>query len=210
MRTRPAGDRVRTALETVTGAVMIGLGPGWHSTAGDPGYRGPMPVTIVPYDDVHRRAVLDLSLRAWEPVFPRTRAAVPGFVYDAFYPGGWRARQLADLAAVLDGEPRNVDVALVGTAVAGWVCTRLHPDDDMGEIHVLAVDPEHQRRGIGALLSARAFDRVRAAGLRMVMVETGDDPGHAPARAAYEALGFERWPVARYFRDLGPDSLSGP
>jgi hypothetical protein len=33
-------------------------------------------------------------------------------------------------------------------------------------------------------------------------VETGDDPGHAPARAAYERTGFERWPVARYFREL--------
>ncbi|GAA1392697.1 hypothetical protein GCM10009613_38140 [Pseudonocardia kongjuensis] len=71
----------------------------------------------------------------------------------------------------------------------------------MDEIAVLAVDPEHQRR---------ASDRVRAAGLRMVMVETGDDPGHAPARAAHEALGFQRWPVARYFRDLGPGGLSGP
>lgn len=161
-----------------------------------------MAVTITPYAGEHRQPVLDLSLRAWEPVFPRTREAVPGFVYDAFYPDGWRARQLADLSAVLDGEPQNVDVALVRGAVAGWVCTRLHPGDDMGEIHVLAVDPEHQRHGVGAALTARSFDRVRSAGLRMVMVETGDDPGHAPARAAYEAYGFERWPVARYFRDL--------
>ncbi|MEU6696417.1 LysE family translocator [Pseudonocardia sp. NPDC046786] len=40
----------------------------------------PLPLhgTLGPYDDGHRRAVLDLSLRAWEPVFPRTRAAVPG------------------------------------------------------------------------------------------------------------------------------------
>nr|WP_255426860.1 GNAT family N-acetyltransferase [Pseudonocardia sp. C8] len=102
----------------------------------------------------------------------------------------------------MDGEPQNVDVALVDGTVAGWVCTRLHPEDDMGEIHVLAVDPRFQRRGIGTALAAHAFGRVRAAGLRMVMVETGDDPGHAPARAAYEALGFARWPVARYFKHL--------
>ena len=36
----------------------------------------------------------------------------------------------------------------------------------------------------------------------MVMVETGGDRGHAPARATYEGLGFQRWPVARYFKDL--------
>lgn len=163
-----------------------------------------MPVTITPYTDGYRQPVLDLSLRAWEPVFPQTQQAVPGFVYESFYPDGWRTRQFADLAAVLDDEPGNVDVALVDEAAAGWVCTRLHPEDNMGEIHVLAVDPRHQRRGIGAALAAHSLDRVRAAGLRMVMVETGGDPGHAPARAAYEALGFERWPVARYFKDLNP------
>jgi hypothetical protein len=38
--------------------------------------------------------------------------------------------------------------------------------------------------------------------MTMVMVETGGDPGHAPARGAYEAAGFERWPVARYFKAL--------
>jgi hypothetical protein len=36
----------------------------------------------------------------------------------------------------------------------------------------------------------------------MVMVETGGDPGHAAAQAGYEAAGFERWPVARYFKNL--------
>lgn len=38
----------------------------------------------------------------------------------------------------------------------------------------------------------------------MVMVETGGDRGHVPARATYEAEGFVRWPVARYFKDLAP------
>ena len=35
------------------------------------------------------------------------------------------------------------------------------------------------------------------------VVETGGDPGHAPARAAYEAAGFTLLPIARYFRVLG-------
>jgi ribosomal protein S18 acetylase RimI-like enzyme len=146
--------------------------------------------------------VLDLSIRAWQPVFRQTRHAVPGFVYDSFYPHGWRARQLTDLATVLDGEPENVDVAIVDKNAAGWIYTRLHPEDDMGEIYISAVDPHYQRKGVGAALSAHSFARVRRHGLRMIMVETGCDPGHAPARAAYESLGCERWPVARYFRDL--------
>jgi ribosomal protein S18 acetylase RimI-like enzyme len=160
---------------------------------------------IRPYSSVDREAVLDLAIRAWAPVFPLTEAAVPAFVYASFYPHGWERRQRDDLAAVVDGEPEGVDVAMSGDQIVGWVCTRLHPDDSMGEVYVLAVDPASQRRGVGAELLASAFERIRAAGLRMVMVETGDDPGHAPARAAYEAMGFERWPVARYFKDLDPE-----
>lgn len=157
---------------------------------------------IEPYAEHHRAAILGLSVRAWAAVFPLTRAAVPRFVYESFYPQGWETRQVADLAAVLDQEPENVDVALEGATVTGWVCTRLHPEDRMGELYVLAVDPDHQRRGIGSALLDHSIARARAAGMAMVMVETGDDPGHAPARASYEAAGFERWPVARYFKEL--------
>ena len=159
-------------------------------------------VRIVNYMPEYRDDVLALSLRAWEPVFPLVRDAVPGFVYEAFYPKGWKERQYRDMAAVLDDEPENVAIALEGNQLVGWVCTRLHPEDSMSEVYVLAVDPVHQRKGIGRALMNRSFDAGRKAGMSMVLVETGDDPGHAPARRAYEAAGFERWPVARYFKNL--------
>lgn len=134
-------------------------------------------MNIEPYAEHHRQTILDLSVRAWAPVFPLTQAAVPRFVYESFYPHGWKTRQLADLAALLDHEPENADVALEGSTVVGWVCTRRHPEDRMGELYVLAVDPDHQRRGIGSALMHHSLARVRAAGMTMVMVETGDDPG---------------------------------
>lgn len=158
---------------------------------------------IVAYRTQYRKALLDLSIRAWEPVFPRLAGDVPSFVYHSFYPDGWRKRQYNDLAGTLDGEPGQIDVALHDECPVGWVCTRLHPEDRMGEVHVLVVDPRHQHRGIGNALMNHSFRRTRAAGMRMVMVETGDDRGHAPARALYVSAGFERWPVARYFKDLG-------
>lgn len=156
---------------------------------------------IVAYDPTFRDALLELSIRAWEPVFPLLQDEVPPFVYRAFYPDGWRERQRADLALVLDNE-EAVDVALDSGRPVGWVCTRLHPDDSMGEVYVIAVDPACQRRGVGRALMEQSFVRARAAGMTMVMFETGDDSGHAPARATYESIGFERWPVARYFKDL--------
>lgn len=159
-------------------------------------------VLIAEYSTQYRDDILALSLRAWEAVFPAVRAAVPSFVYDSFYPTGWRERQYRDIATVLDNEPENVSIALDEDGVAGWVCTRLHPEDSMGEIYVLAVDPDHHRNGVGSALMADSFDRARRAGMSMVLVETGDDPGHDPARRTYEAAGFQRWPVARYFKNL--------
>lgn len=56
---------------------------------------------------------------------------------------------------------------------------------------VLAVDPGFQRRGIGRALMEHSQARALDAGMVMMMVETGDDPGHEPARAVYEACGYQ-------------------
>jgi ribosomal protein S18 acetylase RimI-like enzyme len=157
---------------------------------------------ISTYETKHSQALLELSMRAWAQVFPALEQAVPRFVYECFWPHGWERRQFSDLAKLLDDEPENVDVALIGGNPVGWVCTRLHPEDNMAEIYVVAVDPDYQRQGIGKALLAKAKERAISAGMSMVMVETGDDPGHTPARGMYEANGFERWPVARYFLNL--------
>lgn len=157
---------------------------------------------IASYRQEQRSAVIELSIRAWEPVFAKLRTAVPAYVYDSFWPNGWEVRQRADIAGLLDSAPDTVHVAAEGDEVLGWVGVQLHPEDHMGEVHILAVDPAHQRRGIARALLDHAFATIRRAGMRMVMVETGGDPGHAASRATYESMGFERWPVARYFKDL--------
>ncbi|MDH3581936.1 MAG: GNAT family N-acetyltransferase [Hyphomicrobiales bacterium] len=70
------------------------------------------------------------------------------------------------------------------------------------DLSVKAWSPDHQRRGIARTLMEFAEQRIRASGMKMVMVETTGDSGHAPARLTYEASGYERWPVARYFKRL--------
>ena len=96
----------------------------------------------------------------------------------------------------------SVWIARSEEKTVGYIGIRIHPEDMMGEIYIIAVDPDHQGRGAASMLMRFAFDEIKRAGMKMVMVETGGDPGHAPARRAYEAIGFERWPVARYFKQL--------
>jgi ribosomal protein S18 acetylase RimI-like enzyme len=161
-----------------------------------------MSYEIRQFSPENKQQVLAISLRAWAPVFEKLQPAVPPYVYDAFYPEGWRIRQSRDIELFLESNNGLIWVAIASGSVVGWVGARLHPQDNMGEIYILAVDPDHQRRGIAQALMKRAMEQMRAAGMAIVMVETGDDPGHAPSRATYERAGFERWPVARYFLKL--------
>jgi GNAT superfamily N-acetyltransferase len=159
-------------------------------------------IQILPYAPTYRQALLDLSLAAWEPVFSNMRPAVPDYVFQAFYPDGWKKRQLADIDAFIDESADLIWLALRDDILVGWVGGKIHPEDRMGEIFILAVAPTAQRQGIAGALMEHVFNFMRGSGMSMMMVETGDDPGHAPSRAAYEQAGFERWPVARYFRKL--------
>jgi ribosomal protein S18 acetylase RimI-like enzyme len=159
-------------------------------------------IVISPFAPEHRQAVLALSQAAWAPVFQILQPAVPEFVYGNFYPDGWLPRQMADISAFLDQEPDMAWIAQIGEKYVGWIGGRLHPEDNMGEIYILAVDPAAQRQGVAKALMAHLTRIMQDRGMKMVMVETGDDPGHAASRATYENAGFERWPVARYFRKI--------
>lgn len=159
-------------------------------------------IEIVRFDPQHKDAVIALTVRAWAPVFAKTELEVPRFVYDAFYPDGWEPRQRADAAALLETEPQNLWLAFKGKELVGFIGIRIHAEDRMGEIYIIAVSPTHQREGVGRQLMQFAEERIREAGMKMIMVETVGDAGHAPARRAYEAFGFEQWPVARYFKPL--------
>ncbi|MGP1387501.1 MAG: hypothetical protein ACTS2F_28325 [Thainema sp.] len=55
---------------------------------------------------------------------------------------------------------------------------------------------------MGSALIQFALDWMTEAGMSIAMVETGGDPGHAPAHYVYEKGGFELFPIARYFKKL--------
>ncbi len=159
-------------------------------------------IKILPYLPTHRDAVISLSLAAWAPVFPALQSEVPDYVYSSFYPNGWEARQMADIETFLDQEADMTWVAVCNNAVVGWIGGRIHTEDSMGEIYILAVAPDFQRQGVAAILIAQLTQYMQDQGMTMMMVETGDDAGHAASRATYERAGFDRWPVARYFRKI--------
>jgi ribosomal protein S18 acetylase RimI-like enzyme len=161
-----------------------------------------MELRIEPYAIHHLDAVVRLSLRSWTPVFDSIRQSMNADVYRVFYPEDWRVSQQKAVEDVCAAEDTNVWVAVDADAIVGFVAVKLDSESSMGEIYMVAVDPDFQGRGIGTALTAFALEWMKEAGMSIAMVETGGDPGHAPARHTYEKAGFELWPVARYFKKL--------
>ncbi len=157
---------------------------------------------VRPFDDQDADAVVSLSLRAWAPVFASIERAMESEVYEQLYPEGWRESQRQAAKAVLAAKKTRVWVAEVGTSTVGFVAVDLHPESSMGEIYMLAVDPDYQGGGIGTALTEFALAWIKDAGMAVAMVETGGDPGHAAARRTYEKVGYVHMPIARYFKKL--------
>jgi ribosomal protein S18 acetylase RimI-like enzyme len=164
-----------------------------------------VPVTIRPLAESDIDAVVDLSLRAWTPVFESFRTAMGEAVYRHLYPD-WQAMQAAAVDGVVRDGGTRTWVADDGGRPVGFVAVvhhdATHGEPDSSEIDMVAVDPEHQRRGIADQLIGHAVEEARAHGSVLAVIGTGGDPGHAPARAAYEKAGFRPFPQVRYYKML--------
>jgi ribosomal protein S18 acetylase RimI-like enzyme len=111
---------------------------------------------------------------------------------------GNQRRAVEDVCAAKNS---RVWVAEVDGAAVGFVAVEPHnPERSMGQISMLAANPNHKGSGIGTALTKFALDRLKEAGMKVAMVDTGGDPGHAAARRTYEKAGYVLLPIARYFK----------
>jgi GNAT superfamily N-acetyltransferase len=145
--------------------------------------------------------LIRLSLRAWAPVHVSIRAAFGADLDDLLNPD-WRVSQAREVVDACASDAVHVFVAEARDEVVGFVAVRIHDDRRLGEIELLAVDPDAQHDGLGTALTEHAIHWIRASGVPVAMVGTGSDPGHAPARRTYEKAGFTLVPMSRYFMKL--------
>ena len=154
------------------------------------------------YEDRDADAVVGLSLRAWAPIFASIKRVMGSEIFQGLYLKGWRESQRQAVREVCASREKPVWVADADGTAIGFVAVEVHPDSNMGEIYMLAVDPDHQGVGIGTALTEFVLERIKDAGMEIAMVETGGDPGHAAARRTYEKAGYTQLPIARYFKKL--------
>lgn len=160
-----------------------------------------MAITIRALADDDIDAVVEFSVRAWKPVFESFAQVLGSRIYQRLYPD-WLAGQAQAVAGVCRDEKSHVWVAEMDGRLAGFAAVVFHEAPTRGEIDMLAVDPECQRRGVADALITYAVERISESGAVLAEIGTGGDPGHAPARAAYEKAGFTALPLVRYYKAL--------
>lgn len=158
-------------------------------------------VGIRAYQPADEQAIVDLSLLAWSPVFASLAEVLGGELLRRLR-GDWRADQERTVRTALADPGQRAWVAERDGRVVGFASARTNAGSRTGEIFLLAADPGAQGEGIGSALVEAATDWLRRSGMELAMVETGGDPGHAPARRVYEKAGYTPLPVVRYFLEL--------
>jgi N-acetylglutamate synthase-like GNAT family acetyltransferase len=135
-------------------------------------------------------------------VFASVREVLDDEIFGQLYGHDWQRRQQSEVEKVLADEKTKVWIAEADDQVIGFVAALLRTDENTGEIRMLAVEPDHQNRGLGSELTEVAMDWIRNSGMPLAFVSTGGDIGHAPARRTYEKVGFTPFPSMLYFRVL--------
>jgi ribosomal protein S18 acetylase RimI-like enzyme len=144
--------------------------------------------------------IVALSLLAWEPAFESMEKVLGPRIFHLIWPD-WKKSQAEGVAGACRATDKyHTLVAELDGRVVGFIVHELK--GDTGEVVLLAVHPEFQKRGIATQLNVAALDAMKAAGVKMAVAETGGEDGHAPARRAYEKAGYTGLPLVRYFKDL--------
>lgn len=146
--------------------------------------------------------LIDLTIETFRPFYEGYVHPLLGHEVFRYQHGQWEQdyrNMVPDLHVPAEG--RHLAVAQIGDEIAGYVAWKTG-ENQHGEIVILAVASAHRRQHLGRDLCQHAIEAMKATGIEVVEIGTGDDPFHAPARGLYENLGFTKIPIAAYVKKV--------
>ncbi|MEO2002748.1 MAG: GNAT family N-acetyltransferase [Candidatus Poribacteria bacterium] len=146
--------------------------------------------------------VAGIAVEAWRPIYEHARETLGPELFTYLHTD-WEAEKARQVRRACEADTAGeVLVATLDGVIIAFVSFSQRAPE-VGEIGNNAVRPDYQSRGIATRLYEAALDKLRAAGMLYVSVSTGGDPAHAPARRAYEKVGFgQALPSVTYHRRL--------
>ena len=148
-------------------------------------------------------AVREIARLAWTPIYAEFRRRVGDDLFNRLY-SNWEQSKQDAVERAFREHPGCMLVTEIEGRVVGFVTFfAVNPEAKLGEIGNNAIHPDFRGRGLGRRQYERVFEELRRQGMEYARVGTGLDDAHAPARKAYEAVGFDREvPSVIYYRKL--------
>ena len=118
--------------------------------------------------------------------------------------GGWTLAQVAERQAEPWFDADGFRVYDIDGHIAAYCWTKVHADEvpPVGEVYVIAVDPQYHGLGLGRALTLAGYEHLAGAGLTRAMLYV--DADNTPAVTLYLDLGLEVAVVRRLFTGTGP------
>jgi ribosomal protein S18 acetylase RimI-like enzyme len=146
-----------------------------------------MKIEIVPCKEEYIDAVVDISHTSWQPIFAHYLETLGEKMFNDLH-GDWKETKRR---SVTNGMKSGRGfVALVDGQVAGFIWYGIVPERKIGYIQDNAVNPKFRGLGIAPKMYDFVLNKMREEGMLYAGVTTGLDDAHAPARRAYEKVGF--------------------
>lgn len=147
--------------------------------------------------------LVEMTIATFRPYFEGYVPRLLGEEVFEHQHGQWEDDYRAEVPSLHDPEAgRWIALAERHGVLAGYVGWRLGPKPRHGEISMLAVAPSFRRHQVGRHLCDHAIAQMKAAGVEVVGIGTGDDAFHAAARSLYESMGFTKIPIAGYLKKI--------
>ncbi len=145
-------------------------------------------------------AAAEIAAQAWVGIRKVNREILGEDIYKLLHNDWQEAKKNTVRNALKEGKGF---IALCDNKVLGFTTYQIKEDLKIGEILNNAVSPDARGLGIAGLLNSALIKLFKEKGCIAAMVSTGLDEGHAPARKAYEKLGFKKnLPQVEYYISL--------
>jgi ribosomal protein S18 acetylase RimI-like enzyme len=160
-------------------------------------------VKIRPFAEPDLETLIDLTIATFGPFYEGHVRALYGDELFRLHHGQWEQDYRDEVASLHEPEAgRRVAVAEDDGAIVGYVAWKVGEPSNHGLISMLAVDDAHRRKDVGRQLSIHAIADLKARGVEVVGVFTGNDRFHEAARGLYESLDFIKVEIAGYIKKI--------